>query len=471
MIKITKRDIIWNYAGSILNIGMSFFILPFVLTMLSSHELGLWYVFGSLSALVALVDFGFSPTIMRNITYVWSGAKELMPEGTPSMEINGKPNYSLLNSIISASRKIYLILSIISGLLLLTLGTLYIQSLLEKNEMQYLVAWIIYAVAIFLNLFYSYWTPLLKGIGAIKEANQVLVISRTIYVVFAIVGLLFGGGLIWLSLMYLISGLLLGLLSKRFFLKIILMNNNQQKTEEIYSLKTIFSIVWPNAKKQGIVTIGAWLITRSSTLICSTYLGLETTAKYGLSLQVLGVVGSFSSLLFNSYAPEIAYLKVNNYTQRYKQIFSRAIALQWIVGLIGIAFVLMLGPSALRLIGSNSVLLSKETLIILAIILFLEWNHSTFATLITISNTVPFVSSSIYSGIGIIVLSYLTVEFTNYGILGVVLAQGFVQLVYNNWRWPLWVFKENDSSVLRVIRDFSTEISDFKLRKIIKHKN
>jgi O-antigen/teichoic acid export membrane protein len=67
LIKITKEDVIWNYAGSILNLGMNVIILPFVLRILSTEELGLWYVFGSISALVSLLDFGFSPSIMRNI--------------------------------------------------------------------------------------------------------------------------------------------------------------------------------------------------------------------------------------------------------------------------------------------------------------------------------------------------------------------------------------------------------------------
>ena len=60
-IKITKQDIMWNYAGSIFNIGMGIFVLPFVLKMLTTDELGVWYVFGSIAALITLLDFGFSP--------------------------------------------------------------------------------------------------------------------------------------------------------------------------------------------------------------------------------------------------------------------------------------------------------------------------------------------------------------------------------------------------------------------------
>ncbi len=458
-VNITKKDIAWNYMGNTLNIGMGILLLPAILLMLTSQEIGLWYVFASMSALVFLVDFGFSPTILRNITYSWSGVKELLPEGTQHIELDGKPNLSLLKSIIISSKKIYLILTIISGILLFSFGTCYIYGLLPEKEIEYLIAWLIYSMAIILNLYYSYWTPLLKGIGAIKEANQVLIISRLIYFIFSIIGLVFGGGLIWLSLMYLVSGLLLRILSKVYFLRL-LGDDYQQDIEVRYNFKTIFSIIWPNAKKSGIVTIGAWLITRSTTLLCATYLGLEMTAQYGLSLQIMGIVGSFSSLLFNAYIPEIASSRVSHNAKRYNQIFSRAITIQWVVGLIGLLGVILLGPTVLSLIGSNSTLLPSSILVLLGIVLYLEWNHSTFATLITMSNTVPFVRASIYSGIGIIVSSLVMLNFTTMGILGLIISQGVVQLVYNNWRWPRWVFKENNSSVYKILKASINEIKE-----------
>lgn len=466
-IKITKKDIIWNYAGNTLNIGMGIFLLPIILLMLTTQEIGLWYVFASMSALVMLVDFGFSPTIMRNITYSWSGAEELLPEGTLQVDVDGKPNYGLLKSIITSSKKIYMILTIMSGILLFSLGTFYIYGLLPGNEMEYLVAWLIYALAIILNLYYSYWTPLLKGIGAIKEANQVLIISRLIYIMLSIIGLILGGGLVWLSLMYLVSGLLLRILSKVYFYRLLGGAFYHQDIEDKYNFKKIFTVMWPNAKKLGVVSIGAWMITRSTTLLCATYLGLEITAQYGLSLQILGIVGSFSSLLFNAYIPEIASSRVSHNFRRYNQIFSRAISLQWVVAIIGLLNVVILGPISLVLIGSNSTLLPSSILVMLGIVLFLEWNHSTFATLITMSNTVPFVGAAIYSGIGIVVISLVMLNFTTLGILGLIISQGAVQLAYNNWRWPRWVLKESNSSVFKILKASFNEIKGLAFKKKI----
>ena len=81
MISITKKDIVWNYLGTVLNLSMNVLILPFVLRLLTVQELGLWYVFGSVAALVQLMDFGFAPAIMRNISYAWSGVISFIAEG------------------------------------------------------------------------------------------------------------------------------------------------------------------------------------------------------------------------------------------------------------------------------------------------------------------------------------------------------------------------------------------------------
>ena len=70
------------FLGYFLNIGVSVILLPFILKYLDTNEIGLWYTFISLSVLINLIDFGFSSTITRNISYAWGGATKLLKEGT-----------------------------------------------------------------------------------------------------------------------------------------------------------------------------------------------------------------------------------------------------------------------------------------------------------------------------------------------------------------------------------------------------
>lgn len=209
VISITRKDIAWNYLGSILNQSMNVLILPFILKLLSTQELGLWYVFGSVAALVQRMDFGFAPAIMRNISYAWSGASELRAEGIAEMGANGSRNYPLISSLLAASRKIYLVISSAAVVVLLSGGSFYVNSLSPSESEMMLVAWIVYVIAVFTNLYSGYWNPMFRNIGKTKEINQALLFSRALCVVSAAIGLMLGGGLLWISLSYLVSGLLL----------------------------------------------------------------------------------------------------------------------------------------------------------------------------------------------------------------------------------------------------------------------
>ena len=86
-IKITKKDILWSYIGRFFGIASSFITLPIVLHMLSPEEVGMNYLMATVSSLVGLLDFGFSPQFGRNFTYVNSGAKKLLKEGVDTEEI------------------------------------------------------------------------------------------------------------------------------------------------------------------------------------------------------------------------------------------------------------------------------------------------------------------------------------------------------------------------------------------------
>ena len=459
-IKISKSDVVWNYAGNVINLGLNTLLLPVILRSLSIQELGIWYVFVSLAALANLMDFGFSPTIMRNISYAWSGANEIYKEGALFVESDSQSiNYKLIRDIIESSKKIYLIISLFAFVIMITAGSYYIISLLESDQIHVLLSWSIFTFAIFVNIYLGYWNPILKGIGNIKKANQILVISRIVYLIFVIIGLLLGGGLIWLSLSQLFLGFITGAISRFIFEKYVGEGFTNIRRSESLQIKNIFEIIWFNAKKMGIVTIGSWLISRSSTLLCSSFLGLEITSKYGLSLQLLGIVGSISSLMINSYSPELISLKINQNNERFSRIVSRAVVVQWITNIFGILIVISLGPRFLGLIGSNSTLLPTGILWLMGVVLFLESNHSTFATIITLSNKVPFVKASIISGLAIIFISFLSLELTSLGVAGLVLSQGLVQLAYNNWRWPVIVMNENNLTISSMVRNAFLEIS------------
>ena len=125
-IKIGRKDLVWSYLGYFLQICSNVILLPLILANITSTELGLWYTFTSVGILVNLLDMGFSPTLTRNITYAWSGAKDIQKEGAEISSDNSEPNYLLLNNILYACKKINMTISLMAILVLLFAGTPYI---------------------------------------------------------------------------------------------------------------------------------------------------------------------------------------------------------------------------------------------------------------------------------------------------------------------------------------------------------
>lgn len=357
-----------------------------------------------------------------------------------------EPNYALVKSIVFAAKGIYRRLALIAALALSVGGTGYIVFVLNIRELDLVIAWGFYALASILTILSSFWLPILKGSGAIKAANKVTIFSKLTYLILAAIGLTFRGGLVLLTLSYLLSIVMMWIWSQIEFKRHLGPTYTQTHKNESYHLKEVFARIWPNSKRSGLVNIGAWLTTKGSTLISSYFLGLEVTGQFGVTVQLLTVVGNISSLLFNTYLPELASTRTRHDDKRFKQLFSRAILVQWLLTFMGNFGVVFIIPILLTWINVSTKLLPQPWLLIMSIILYLEQNHSTFAILITLSNKVPFVPASLISGVSIISISFILVSM-GFGIGSIILTQGFVQLAYNNWVWPYRVFKENALSM------------------------
>ena len=124
-VKLSNKDYLWSYIGVAVSVCSYVAITPFALYFLSDDLYGLWGVFQSLVAITVLFDFGFSTTFARNINYCWSGAKELKKEGVRYSE-SSSPNYELMKKTMEACRMVFLVISCVALILMLTIGSAYI---------------------------------------------------------------------------------------------------------------------------------------------------------------------------------------------------------------------------------------------------------------------------------------------------------------------------------------------------------
>lgn len=463
-IKLSKSDVIWSYVAQFFNIGSGVLTLPLILHMLSTEEIAMNYLMMTIGAMVSLIDFGFAPQFGRNISYVYSGAQKLLKEGVKDECVGGDVNYHLLKALIDVAKKVYRIMSLIVLLIMLTLGTLYIYQVTNgfSNVNNSFFIWVIYSVSTYFNIYFCYYTSLLTGRGLIMESKRALLASRILYILLAYVLILCNLGLIGLCLANLISPFLSRAICYHYFYDENTLNKLKEQKSSTVEQKELFKVIWYNAKKLGINFVGSYAISRFSMFIIGLYLAMDQISSYGLMTQLAVIIAAISSTFFNSLIPKLASYRVSNNIEKMLSVFSMAMLVYISLFVILSAGLIIIGPWILELLKSNATLPSPVLLSLFLFIIFLEHNHGNFATFITIGNEVPFVTAALVSGAAICIGDILVLHFTDLGLYGIILVQGIVQIIYNNWYWPFYVFSKYN---INVIQFFSKGFSELVLIK------
>lgn len=433
-----KSDYVWSYVGTLLNIGVNILMLPFILVYLTDDELGMWYVFQSLNALIALLDFGFNATVARNVNYAWNGVDDIAAEGTNGRGATGDVNVHLFYQVIRVCRRIYLVISLCALAAMTTLGTVYVASVRPDGRFIWFVSWGVYAFAIFFNLYYGYLEACLRGVGAITANYKSISVTKLVQFFVTVGTLLAGAGLLGTAIAFLASNFILRMLLIRSFKtydgvsEAIRAGKAVTKTE---TLRPLFSSMWHNAWRDGLVSLSAYLSTQANTLICSLAIGLTSTGSYGLAIQITTVVSNCAFAWYNASMPNIQACAALGDRHGAAELFSRSLA-----AYVGVS---VLGYLAFLFIGLPIVCLFKpdfdfDLVMLVAICgyMLVYRGVNLFASFISCFNVIPYMPAFVMTSILSVGFSYIFAAFSDFGLWSLVLPPLVVNLAYNFWKWP-----------------------------------
>ncbi|MGE0018716.1 MAG: O-unit flippase-like protein [Draconibacterium sp.] len=439
--QIGRKDIAWNAAGTFMRVASGVIILPIVLRTFPKAEYGLWTIFIYVGTIAALLDFGFSNAFGRNITYIFSGVKELKKKGYVTVPQNDKSiDFGLLKSVIVAMKKYY---AALAGIFLLLFGVaspFYLPYILQKNNYQgdhkaVWIAWLIYGVLVAYQLYTYYYSSLLTGRGLIKRNQQAIIIGQAVRILVIYVLILMNFGLIALVIGQFLGDFITRTISRLFFY-----DKNIRKElagANTVNTKEILSIMFPNAARIGITTLGGLLITRAAVPIASLYLPLETIGSFGVTKMMIDLIVSIGGIWFFTFYPKITSYRVNNEFDHLKRMYIKgkfSLILAFVICGTGLV---LFGNEVLDFINSKTELLPVPMIIVMLIVYFFESNHALSAQMLLTKNEVPFAKASIISGVATIIMLFLGLKYTHFGVWIMFLAPGIAQIVYNNWKWPL----------------------------------
>ncbi|MFP3486705.1 O-unit flippase-like protein [Staphylococcus sp. SIMBA_130] len=442
---IGKKDVLWGYISLLLVQGINVILLPVIVRYLNSEELGVWYTFTSLYGLAMLIDFGFQSIITRNVSYLWSGAQNVKSEGFETVkDEKTKMNIPYFIKVISAVKFIYTSMGTIIFILFITLGTWYMVTINsgEINMETMLISWSFYMFSIVLNISFSYWNSILKGIGAIKTYNQILIVTKSTQLVLSILFLIFGLGLIGVSVAYFVSVIVNRILQSVAYYKY---SSETQKTKgklKINYDKEILKALIPNTLRTGSISISNYLIINFPIILSSYFLSLKVSGQFGFVNQIITLIIMLSNSYYNTYLAKLNYLRVKNKYDELLTLFRKALITSYLFNFIAFSLFLLLGNWILSIIGADYRLLNLIPMLIVIVYRFLYNNQTLFTNFLATKNLIPHHKSFLTSAIVTVVVQLVLLQFFDNKLIYLLLPLLIVQLVHNNWYWVWYVIKD-----------------------------
>lgn len=451
-----KRDVAWNYIGTVFSMLSGFILLPLLMMFLSDDELGLWYVYLAIANLVQLFEFGFNPTFARNIVYVLCGAKRLVAIGRAPNSEGSEIDWHLLNAVIRASKIIYACIAIVALVLLATIGSAYISAITNDMETTMVwVTWSLFCFAMLLNMYYLYSITQLRGYGDVAGENKARTFGKVAQLSISGILLVGGFGLVGASIGYLTNAV-----TMRLFAIIFVRRHKEieagRKTDNVRiersELLEIFRAITHIAWRDGVVQLALYASTQATSILASIYLGLAETGTYSILLQFSNAVYLLASAYPKSFYPAMQSAYAMGDRRRQGEISASGITAYWlliVVGTLGVATVVL---PLLPLIKPD---IEVDYGLFLALCLYLSLltQHSIFCNYIVCMNEIPYLYGYVISAVLGAILVWVFCAIMGLGAWGIVLGQALSQIVYNNWKWPIYYCKKINTTYVQLMRD------------------
>jgi O-antigen/teichoic acid export membrane protein len=432
--RLHNSTVAWSWVSNGLRLAIGILLLPLVLRKLSAEELGMYIVLLTLVALAPVIDFGFSPTIVRFVSYAMGGAETLQPQGFAKATTAG-PNRRLLWQLFFTTQSLYRYLAIGALVLVGAWGTYMVELRVHQTPFPNVtrVAWAITLAATVFDIYSNWAVIFLRGMNEVLISVQISVVGSVVKFVVAAGLLLAGGGLISLPLGSLVGSLLQQSLARWQCRKRL---GSHPLPEKMHIWQNL-QVLWPNSWRLGLMTLSACLTVQANTAICLKVLGLVEFAQYGLSGQLVGAISGMAAVWTTVKWQLIGQYRAQHDHAAMQRVLWPRFWLQHLTFLVLAGGLILCGPLLLRWFGSGKQMLPLGWLILLTLYHFVELHLSFWVALISTENRIPFLWPGLATTAVSLGLAILLIHSTSLGIGALVLAPLLAGSLFNYWYWPL----------------------------------
>jgi hypothetical protein len=432
--RLHQSAVVWSWLFNAFRLASGVILLPLLLRKLSSSDLGMYYVFVNVVALVPLIDFGFGPTIGRFISYAMGGAESIQAQGVAEPGKSSTPNYPLLWQLLFTTRRLYRYLTLLALVVLGCWGTYNVE--LRINETGSILisrlAWAVTLVAALFDIYSNFWVTFLRSVDQVRAAARIALLAMALRLVIAAGLLLCGGGLLSIAAASVVGSTVQRFLARRRCRRILEPHPRPQSVRVGEHLR----ILWPNTWRLGVQFVSGYLTVGANTAICLHLFNLTAVQQYGLSAQLLAIASGMASVWTSVKWPAVGQHLARHDTAGLQRVIWSRVWLQTVTFLVLVGGLFVLGPFLLATFAHGKSMLPTRWLALMAVSSFFELQFTFWGTLISMGNRLTYLWPTVATNVLSLVLSLGLARFTSLGLGALVLGPLLAGSLFNYWYWP-----------------------------------
>lgn len=276
--------------------------LPLLLRKLPSEQVAVVLLFATVGGVRLLIDFGFSYTLMRHISYALAASHRVEEAGRKD---GGDPSFSDLACIKSSIRTVYSWLAFLVLLLLATVGTIVVAPVLERSGAP-ASAWTAWGVVVLTNsvstwgIQFATWLQGTSNVALLRRWETIFALLSPVSAAFSLV---MGGGMlavtlalgVWQIIAVCRNGLLTSRVNDRLWARTIAASPTQREWREL----------WAQTWRTGVGVLASFGVVQGSVIWFARILTGDALASFLLGFRVISVAADSSRAPFYSRTPEL----------------------------------------------------------------------------------------------------------------------------------------------------------------------
>ena len=398
-------------------------LMPILFRFMGKGELGLWFLLGNSQVFLGLLGMGIAPTLTRRIAFAKGKSGS-----SPDAELTEESKQDIGDWVVTG-RTILQWLAVITFFIAWISGYGLIGELkLETVSPQTVFwAWTLMCLGYAINVWVAYLGCWLQGIGYVGWDSLIATILAVVTIGANIVAVLMGGGLLALSVILVVNGLLQ---------RLILIGFIKWRKPELLIIpgrwrKDYFQAMLRPSLYTWLTGLGSFLILKTDDYFIALLGNVSEIPIYRATYQLVSNPYMIAMPIVGSSTVFISHMWQAGEIKRIHELVIRNSSIVLSIMAVGVSFILISGRDFFELwLGSNN-FIGYPVLIVFCVMLTLEAQHASLASSSRATEDEKYVFSGILSGVLNVIFTWTLIK--PFGLLGVALGTMLAQLLTNNW--------------------------------------